>query len=130
MANGTLTFDQLPQAVETLNKNIESLIGLVNTMSERISVIEQTMTGREIPMDVEEASVLIKRTKGTLYKMVCNKEVPFHKKGNRLIFYKNELLDWLSDDTNNEAGASGIVSTVVDESEITDLAKLIRKNRV
>lgn len=130
MANGTLTFEGLPQAVETLNKNIESLLELMNKMNERIEMIEKNMNGREIPLDAEEASLLIKRTKGTLYKMVCNKDVPFHKKGNRLIFYKGELLDWLSVEKPTLTKSRNIISTPVDESDFTGYAKLLRKNRV
>lgn len=129
MTNGTLTFDSLPQAVETLNKNIESLIGMMNTMSDRIKTIEESMNGKEIPLDVEEAANLVKRTKGTLYKMVCNKEVPFHKKGNRLIFYKTELLEWLTAETKPKAESSNIVSTVVDDPKMSSLEKILRKNR-
>ena len=103
MSNTKLTFDSLPQAVETLNNNVELLLELMNKMNDRITAIENALHSSDTTLDAEEAAQLIKRTKGTLYKMVCNNELPFHKKGNRLTFQKNELLAWLTSESNSQA---------------------------
>lgn len=46
-------------------------------------------------MDIEQAANYTRFSKHTIYSKVCRKQIPFRKKGGRLIFLKKELLDWL-----------------------------------
>lgn len=46
-------------------------------------------------LSIDEAAKLIKLTKPTVYGLVHQKNIPFHKKGKRLYFLKSEILDWI-----------------------------------
>ncbi|MEP2058024.1 MAG: helix-turn-helix domain-containing protein [Maribacter litoralis] len=50
---------------------------------------------QEIPIDINEASVFVKKSKFTLYGKVSRNEMPFHKRGKHLYFFKSELIAWL-----------------------------------
>ena len=84
------TFEQLPQAVTVLTQEVQELkeIILQNTKQP-----EQP----ETPIYLEEAAELLGIEKPTLYSKVSRREVPFHKRGNRLYFFKSELLDYIKE---------------------------------
>jgi len=47
-------------------------------------------------LNVDEAAVLLKITKSTLYKLVHRKTVPFKKVGGSLRFSRHVLLEWVA----------------------------------
>jgi excisionase family DNA binding protein len=46
-------------------------------------------------MDLEEASQFLKLKKPTIYQMVFKREIPFYKSTKKLLFKKNELVEWV-----------------------------------
>lgn len=46
-------------------------------------------------MNIDETSKLIDLTKSTMYGLVHQNKIPYHKKGKRLYFLKSEILAWL-----------------------------------
>jgi len=46
-------------------------------------------------MTVEQASTYLNVAKPTIYGYVCNRTIPYIKKGKKLYFEKNELDSWL-----------------------------------
>lgn len=48
-----------------------------------------------IYMSVEELSGYIKMSKSSIYKWTSLKEIPYYKKGNNLLFNKEEIDLWL-----------------------------------
>ncbi len=46
-------------------------------------------------MTIEQASTYLNVAKPTLYGYVCNRTIPYIKKGKKLYFEKNELDSWL-----------------------------------
>ena len=46
-------------------------------------------------MDLEEASQFLKLKKPTIYQMVFKREIPFYKNTKKLLFKKNELVEWV-----------------------------------
>lgn len=49
----------------------------------------------EEPIDIDEAALLIKKKKNTVYKYCSQNAIVFHKSGNKTLFYRSELLEWL-----------------------------------
>ncbi len=49
----------------------------------------------ESPIDIEEAALLIKKSKQTVYYYCSKNLIPFHKSESRNIFFRSELLNWL-----------------------------------
>ncbi len=46
-------------------------------------------------LTVSEASAITRLARQTLYKMVCQRSIPFTKAGGRLLFREDKLLAWL-----------------------------------
>lgn len=47
------------------------------------------------PLDIKAASKILKKAVPTIYMLVEKGELPHCKKGNRLYFFKHELLEWV-----------------------------------
>jgi excisionase family DNA binding protein len=47
-------------------------------------------------MNIQEAANYLSLAKQTMYGLVMNKKIPFHKKGKRLYFIESELTEWIS----------------------------------
>jgi hypothetical protein len=75
-----LIFDQLSE----LNDKIDSLTVRPDALN-----FEDDLT------DVIGASKLLKQKTGTTYNQVSRKEIPYHKKGGKLYFFKSELLEYV-----------------------------------
>ncbi|HTK19198.1 MAG TPA: helix-turn-helix domain-containing protein [Mucilaginibacter sp.] len=81
-----ITFDQLPEMVALL--------------LDKVTKIEQMLTGREIPeqrpekemLTVSEAAEFMNVSKSTLYKMSFNRDVPVYKPTGRRVYFKREDL--------------------------------------
>lgn len=86
-----LTFEQLPSAVSQLNEKLESIEKLLLSQSEKESQKEQ----EEKLLNVEETAVFLSLSVATIYSKVSRRELPFMKRGKRLYFSKNGLLEYL-----------------------------------
>ncbi len=81
------TFDQIPIMMNKLHNKLEHLEKLIL----RISITEN----KDQLLNVEEASKLLNLSIATIYSKICKKEIPFNKKGKRIYFYKQELMEWI-----------------------------------
>jgi predicted DNA-binding transcriptional regulator AlpA len=70
--------------------NIETLI--LNSLNKRT---EATQNEIEKPIKLDDVVKLTGLTKPTLYGYVQRNELPHFKKGNRLYFFKSEIIDWI-----------------------------------
>jgi excisionase family DNA binding protein len=85
-----LTFDQLPQAVVMLTKEVSEL--------KRLLIEKQEQTSLEQPeelLTVQEAAKFLNLAVATIYSKVSREELPFMKRGNRLYFSSIELMEYL-----------------------------------
>jgi len=87
----TLTFDQLPNAVELLTKEVSEL--------KRLLIQKQAppTTQPEQPFNIQEAAELLGLTVPTIYSKVSKRELPVVKRGKRLYFFRSELLEYLKE---------------------------------
>ncbi|WP_233897705.1 helix-turn-helix domain-containing protein [Tenacibaculum piscium] len=58
----------------------------------------ETQNQYENPLDIKDVSKLIKKTVPTIYGYCQRNEIPYSKNGNRLIFWKSEIIEWLKKD--------------------------------
>lgn len=80
-------------------------------MNERLSQIDSKLTYlQEIAenekqidkiLHIDEACDLLKVTKITIYRKVKKNTIPHMKRGKRLLFSRNSLLEWLEQSSNN-----------------------------
>lgn len=85
-----ITFEQLPQAVTLL---IEKVGRLADKVEEALgnSAREQ---GRRL-LQLEDVAALLGKSASTIYAMTSDKRIPYHKRGNRLYFFEDEIIRWI-----------------------------------
>ena len=92
------SFDQLPEAVDYLVKEVSQLRLLINHQSDSTSTTSKLL-------DIKGAADFLGLSIPTIYGKVSRRELPFMKRGNRLYFDSSELLEYIKE---------GRVSTVND----------------
>ena len=83
-----LKFENLPNAVAELQKGQSEILALLSNKAEPQPEIET-------PIQLDEVVPITGLTKPTLYGYVQRNKIPYHKKGNRLYFFKSEIIDWI-----------------------------------
>ena len=83
-----LKFENLPNAVAELIQGQSELKALLLQKVEHQPEIET-------PIQLDEVVPITGLTKPTLYGYCQRNEIPYHKKGNRLYFFKSEIIDWI-----------------------------------
>lgn len=85
-----LKFENLPSAVVELLKGQGEILTLLSNKAEPQSEIET-------PIQLNDVVLITGLTKPTLYGYVQRNEISYHKKGNRLYFFKSEIIDWIKE---------------------------------
>ena len=49
------------------------------------------------PLTIDEASAFLNIPKATLYGYTSSRQIPFHKMGKKILFFKAELLAWIEE---------------------------------
>jgi len=88
----SLTFDQLPQAVAMLTKEVSELKKLLIQKSE-----QQTTPPAEQLLDVQQAAEFLNLSVPTVYSKVSRGELPVMKRGKKLHFSNTELMQYMKD---------------------------------
>jgi predicted DNA-binding transcriptional regulator AlpA len=71
--------------------------GWVNETLQEALLLQKAKPQPEIetPIKLDEVVSITGLSKPTLYGYVQRNEIPYHKKGNRLYFFKTEIIDWI-----------------------------------
>ncbi len=85
-----LTFDELPQAVAILTKEIGELKKLLLE-----NQLHLNPTQEEQPLDIHETAKFLNLSVPTIYSKVSKRELPALKQGKKLHFLKSELFEYL-----------------------------------
>jgi len=83
-----ITHNDLPSAIAELQKGQSEILALLLRKAE---IHPET----ENPLSIKDVSQLIGKTVPTLYGYCQRNEIPYSKNGNRLIFWKSEIIEWL-----------------------------------
>ena len=81
MTKEPITFDKLPQAVSYLTEQVEKIYQLVKTLQ------PQKLDHQHQLIDIDKASILIQKSKPTIYRLARTGLIPY--------FYEDELLKWI-----------------------------------
>lgn len=117
----SIPFEQLPKAVGEILNKIDILISLVS--SQQSSAKQEDA---HIPLSMDEASRLLGKAASTIYALTSQKRIPYHKQGNKLYFFKDELLQWI------ETGCVPLPessSTTVSENCFEEHLKMLRASK-
>lgn len=88
--NVNLTFDQLPEAVTMLTKQVSELTRLITEKQQPTENPERLLT-------VQETADFLSLSVPTIYSKVSRGELPVMKRSKRLYFSSTELLEYLKD---------------------------------
>lgn len=88
----TIPFEQTQRDVAELKQRFNDLFEFLERKSE-----PQTEPQTETPIEINEVSRVIKKSVPTIYGYVHKNVIPHSKKGNRLYFFKSEIIEWLKE---------------------------------
>lgn len=88
-----LSFEQLPQAVETLLDKVEKIETLLNETKTERPESDRWFNLQELCEYLPD-----RPARQTVYGWIGQKLIPYHKKGKKLQFLKSEIDNWLKTD--------------------------------
>lgn len=112
-----ITFEQLPQVVSMLIEKV----GLLTDKVEKVLGMTPQQHGEcRTLLTLNEVAALLGKSASTIYAMTSDKRIPYHKRGNKLYFFRNEIIAWIE-----QGGTSGVAS----ESEIEKRLEELRNGK-
>jgi excisionase family DNA binding protein len=88
-----LSFDQLPKAVGKLLGKVDYLISRIENLKDADNASDREQENQMMTMD--EACKFIGKKRSTMYSLTSERKIPFRKRGNKLYFFKKELVEWI-----------------------------------
>ena len=86
-----ITFDKLPEAVTYLTEQVSAI-------KEMVSALRPPIPEEKSLIGIDEACEVIQKAEPTIYALVRKGIIPAYKRGKKLYFYKEELLQWVKAD--------------------------------
>jgi excisionase family DNA binding protein len=100
-----ITFNDLPKAVSEIHNKLE------NIEQQLLKITNQSFDEEDALLTVKEAAKLLSLSVPTIYGLVSRSQLPCLKKGKRLYFLKQELLNWI------KSGRKKTVEEIQQEAE-------------
>ena len=88
-----LSFDQLPKAVGELLTKVDYVISRLDEKKDADGA-SPTLDDDQM-MTMEEACKFIGKKRSTMYSLTSERRIPYRKRGNKLYFFKKELVEWI-----------------------------------
>ncbi|MBB4038122.1 excisionase family DNA binding protein [Dysgonomonas hofstadii] len=85
-----ITFEKLPEAVAYLIKSVSEIKSMIEDRKRSDSPKER------IPIGIDEACCIIRKAKSTVYALVRKGLLPSYKRGKKLFFFEDELIEWIA----------------------------------
>jgi excisionase family DNA binding protein len=93
-----ITFNNLPEAVKHLIKDVEEIKNLLlNQSASQKPIINNGGTENDI-LTVEEVAQKLGLEKATVYNMTSKRQIPYFKSGGRIYFDRVQLTQWIRRD--------------------------------
>lgn len=95
MENKTITFNDVPEAIGAIQSLLKELVAKVNILATNAKRDEPTW------FNVEELIKYLPNhpAKQTIYSWTSSRKIPFNKKGDRLLFNKADIDQWLKENS-------------------------------
>lgn len=88
--DNTFSFDSLPSAVHEMNNRLIRIEHLLK------GKVENPETDQWFDLEQLVSYLPGHPAKPTIYGLVSNRKIPFHKRGKRLIFSKKSIDEWIA----------------------------------
>ncbi|MEI8202423.1 MAG: helix-turn-helix domain-containing protein [Bacteroidota bacterium] len=102
-----INFNNLPEAVGILIQKVEGLESLI--LSKQASEVREF----DRITDVNEVCKIVGYGKSKIYKLTSEKKIPFKLMGNRLVFSRKELIEWVETNTVNSVSSQSCVLNAI-----------------
>lgn len=96
--NNLPTFDLLPTYVAELTAKVDRMEQKLDSILALVKPDKED----HVMLNIQEASELIGKKVATIYGLTSQRAIPFCKQGNKLYFFKDELLKWISEGSKQE----------------------------
>lgn len=87
MSENKLSFDQLPETVAKILTEVNKIKDLIEQ--------DRKPTEKRKPIEIDEACVLIKKAKPTVYALARKGQIPCSKIHGKLYFFEDQLISWI-----------------------------------
>lgn len=87
-----ITFDQVPMALGEVLAKVNRLMAW---MEEEKGVNIMTPEDNHKLMGLDETCEFLGKSHSTIYSLTSTNRIPYRKRGNKLYFFKDELLSWI-----------------------------------
>jgi len=97
MEQRKITFDEIPYIMQGILDEMEKLNLKMQTLSQKQDE-QNKITAQKIshrPMGTSEVSEYLHLSQVTIYRMVAHGDIPYCKQGKHLLFYEDEVSNWL-----------------------------------
>lgn len=108
-----ISFDELPKAVSELTEQ-------VSTLTEMVSTLQSSKPSEKTLIGIDEACEVLHKAKPTIYALVRKGTIPSYKRGKKLYFYREELIDWI------ESGRKGVSQPLTSEEMLATMRANVR----
>ena len=97
MEGQKVTFEQVPGLMADLLAQMRSLSRKVDILTTTKQPDNPYFKATHRPITINEVTKLAHKSKGTLYRLSCQGKIPCYKNGKNLVFFEDEIIDWLSE---------------------------------
>ena len=86
---------------ESINEKLDALIRQIESLEKKVREISPEKNDL---ITVDQCALLLDLKRSTVYRMTSENRIPCFKKGGRVYFSREEVLNWLKDSQNPERG--------------------------
>lgn len=116
MSEKEITFEEMPRAISTILKEIDNIKKIVE--KDRVPIEKRK------PIGIDEACILIKKAKPTIYALARKKLIPCCKSSGKLYFFEDQLLNWID---GGRRKTSNEILTEIEETKTTRTKRPTRR---
>jgi excisionase family DNA binding protein len=110
-----ITFDNLPQAIGHLTEQVDELKKLLTRKHIREPTLQNKLSVDRAIALMSDHGLTISRSK--LYKLTSKQQIPFSKFNNRIVFNKEDLDDWITENTSSKTNFYDNIKNVVESAK-------------
>lgn len=82
-------------AVEMLMSQMNDIQSVIKEIKPTVEDAFSQKAKANDPIDIEEVCRITKKARSTIYRLSKDGTLPCYKKGKRLYFFRNEVMDWI-----------------------------------
>ena len=104
---------------ETIMVKLNSIERMLIELSKNKELEKRRIADENEFFSINEIANYLKLARATVYKMTCDRKIPYYKRNGKLYFVKKEIFDWLTEGRR----------VTIDEYAIQKEEEMIRRRR-